>query len=152
MADTKLTALTAVGAAPSGTDLLYISDGGSSKRITVDNLMKYLERELVIPNPFTPGVGEIFPFGWFPQQDITITKASLFALTAPTGAALVADILINDVAQTRLITLADGSTVQLTDITDLAVTAGQRVGLKFTQIGSTNPGNGISATLHYKKT
>ena len=35
-----------LSAAPDGTDILYIVDGGSSKKITVDNLLKRLESEL----------------------------------------------------------------------------------------------------------
>ena len=37
-ADSKLSALTELAAAPAGTDQLYINDGGVSKRITVDYL------------------------------------------------------------------------------------------------------------------
>ena len=40
-ADSKLSALTELAAAPAGTDQLYINDGGVSKRVTVDNLYLY---------------------------------------------------------------------------------------------------------------
>ena len=39
-ADSKLSALTNLGAAPASTDELYLNDAGSSKALTVDNLMK----------------------------------------------------------------------------------------------------------------
>jgi len=40
--DTKLSALTELAAAPATSDELYINDGGTSKKITVANLMLYL--------------------------------------------------------------------------------------------------------------
>ena len=41
-ADTKLSALTNLGAAPATTDELYLNDAGTSKALTVANLMLYL--------------------------------------------------------------------------------------------------------------
>lgn len=103
---------------------------------------------VIINVQFTPEVDLIFYDGWVAQENITLTKGSLFAVTAPIGANIIVDILINGVAQSTPMTLTAGSTHELTDITNLEVTAGQRIGLKFTQIGSTNPGNGIIVTLY----
>ncbi len=108
--------------------------------------------QLVVNAQFSPEVNSVFYDGWVVQENLKITKGSLFAVTAPTGAAIVVDILINGAVQSKFMTLAALAIHQLTDITDLVVTAGQRVGLKFTQVGSNNPGNGIIATLHYELT
>jgi len=132
---------------------LYVSTGLTNSDWTnLSSGAATTESNLVIAAQFTPEVDFIFYDGWVAQENITITKGSLFAVTAPTGAAIIVDILINGVVQTKLMTLAAGATHQLTDITDLDVTAGQRVGLKITQVGSTNPGNGVVATLHYELT
>ena len=47
-ADTKLSALTELNAAPAGTDQLYINDGGVSKRITIDNIYAFITSKLGI--------------------------------------------------------------------------------------------------------
>lgn len=59
MADTKLSALTALGAAPATTDLLYIDDvsAGASKSITVDNL--FTSPTLTTPALGTPASGTL---------------------------------------------------------------------------------------------
>lgn len=104
---------------------------------------------VIMAAQFTPEVDYIFYNSWVAQQNILIIKGSLFAVVAPTGSAILVDILINDAVQTRILTLAAGVKHQLTDITNLSVTAGQKIGVKITQIGSTNPGNGLIATLYH---
>tara|TARA_Y100000310_G_scaffold105378_1_gene103842 strand:- start:20101 stop:20715 length:615 start_codon:yes stop_codon:yes gene_type:complete len=42
MADTKLSALTALSAAPASTDELYVNDGGTSKKVQSQYLMDYI--------------------------------------------------------------------------------------------------------------
>jgi len=44
-ADTKVSALSNLGAAPEGTDELYINDSGTSKAVTVTNVMKWLNTD-----------------------------------------------------------------------------------------------------------
>ncbi|MCP4569096.1 MAG: hypothetical protein GY841_16095 [FCB group bacterium] len=47
MADSKVSDLTAVGDAPSATDVLYIVSSATSKSITVSNFMEYLNNLVV---------------------------------------------------------------------------------------------------------
>jgi hypothetical protein len=111
-----------------------------------------LDQHLVIPSLFAPEADLTFYDGWVTQDAVTIEKISLFAHTAPTGADLQVDILIDGVAQTKLATLTAGATHEITDIADLNVAAGERVGFKYTQVGSTEPGNGVIVTPHFKIT
>lgn len=89
--------------------------------------------------------------GWFPQEDITITKVGIFCRVAPTGANVQIDLLVNDTEQTRIASLTAGSSYELTDITDLDITSGQRVGLIVKQIGSTLEGEDMTVTLYFRK-
>ncbi len=89
--------------------------------------------------------------GWFPQEDITITKVGIFCRVAPTGADVQVDLLVNGSEQTRVASLTAGSQYELTDITDLDVTSGQWVGIKVKQIGSTLEGEDMTVTLYFKK-
>ncbi len=107
---------------------------------------------VVIASLFEAQVDLIIYDGWVAQEDVTITKGSLFAGDAPVGSDMIVDILIDGVAQTRLLTLTDGQNHELTDITDLEVVAGERIGLKFTQAGSIDPGNAVIVTLYQVKT
>lgn len=109
-------------------------------------------QQFTIPSLFAAEADLTFYDGWVAQDAITLTKVSIFAHTAPTGADLIIDVLIDGSAQTKLATLTAGATHEITDIADLSVAAGERVGFKYTQVGSTEPGNGIIVTPHFKIT
>jgi hypothetical protein len=94
---------------------------------------------------------EIVYDGWFPQEDITITKVGIFCRVAPTGANVQIDLLVNGAEQTKIASLTDGSTYELTSVIDLDVTSGQRVGIRVKQIGSTLEGEDMTVTLYFKK-
>lgn len=89
--------------------------------------------------------------GWFPQEDITITKVGIFCRVGPTGANVQIDLLINGAEQTKIASLTAGSQYELTNSIDLDVTSGQHVGIKVKQIGSTLEGEDMTVTLYFKK-
>ncbi len=91
--------------------------------------------------------------GWYPQEDITITKIGIFCRVAPTGANVQIDLLVNDTEQTKIASLTDGSQHELTSGIDLDVTFNpvQRVGIRVKQIGSTLEGEDMTVTLYFKK-
>lgn len=94
---------------------------------------------------------EVVYEGWLPQEDITITKVGIFCRVAPTGSNIQIDILVNDAEQTKIASLTAGSQHEMTDITNLDVTIGQRVGIKVKQIGSTLEGEDMTVTIYYRK-
>jgi hypothetical protein len=56
------------------------------------------------------------------------------------------------VAEANIAILAAGATFQKTTfLTPIAILKTDRLGLKFVQVGSTAPGNGIMATLYFMK-
>ena len=106
---------------------------------------------VVIPAPFLAELNQVFYDGLVFQEDVTVKKISLYAVTAPTGANLKVDLLKDGVAQARIATLTLATNFELTDIADLDFLSGERLGLKFTQVGSGEEGNGVSATIYYQK-
>ena len=106
---------------------------------------------VVIPAPFLAELNQVFYDGLVFQEDVTVKKISLYAVTAPTGADLKVDLLKGGVAQARIATLTLATNFELTDIADLDYASGERLGIKFTQIGSGEEGNGVSATIYYQK-
>ena len=106
---------------------------------------------VVIPAPFLAELNQVFYDGLVFQEDVTVKKISLYAVTAPTGADLKVDLLKDGVPQARTATLTLATNFALTDIVDLDYLAGNRLGLKFTQVGSVEEGNGVSATIYYQK-
>ena len=106
---------------------------------------------VVIPAPFLAELNQVFYDGLVFQEDVTVKKISLYAVTAPTGANLKVDLLKDGVAQARIATLTLATNFELTDIADLDFLSGERLGLKFTQVGSGEEGNGVSATVYYQK-
>ena len=106
---------------------------------------------VVIPAPFLAELNQVFYDGLVFQEDVTVKKISLYAVTAPTGANLKVDLLKDGVAQARIATLTLATNFELTDIADTDFLSGERLGLKFTQVGSGEEGNGVSATIYYQK-
>ncbi|MBI4388976.1 MAG: DUF2793 domain-containing protein [Nitrospinae bacterium] len=82
------------------------------------------------------------------QAAATVTKIGLHAREAPSGAALTVDILQDSAEQSRVATLADGATKQITDITDINFSTSQDFGLKIKSVGSTTPGNELTIVVY----
>lgn len=82
------------------------------------------------------------------QAPATVTKIGVHAREAPAGAALTVDVLLNSAEQSRIATLADGATKQITDITDINFSTAQDFGLKIKSVGSTAPGNELTVIVY----
>ena len=121
----------------------------ASVKEAVDDIGNLLT--VVIAAPFLAEVNQVFYDGLVFQEDVTVKKISLHAVEAPTGADLKVDLLKDGSAQAKIATLTAASNFELTDIADIVYAAGERLGLKFTQVGSAEPGNGVSATVYYQK-
>lgn len=106
---------------------------------------------VVIPSPFLAENGKVFYDGLVFQEDVTVKKISIYAVKAPAGQDLKVDLLKNGAPQTRIATLTDVANFELTDIVDLDYAAGERLGVKYTQIGTTEEGNGVTVTVYYQK-
>jgi hypothetical protein len=101
---------------------------------------------------FVPEAGQVFYEGFVPAEDITLKAIGLFAMQAPTGADLTVDVLKDGVAEANIATLPATATFQKTTFaTPIEILKTERLGLKFVQVGSTQPGNGIIATLYFMK-
>jgi len=101
---------------------------------------------------FVPEAAQVFYEGFIPAEDITLKAISIFAAQAPTGQALTIDVLVDGVEQANLSTLANGATFQKTTfVTAIEFSTAQRLGLKFIQVGTTEPGNGLIVTLYFMK-
>ena len=88
--------------------------------------------------------------GFYFLGSTTIKKIGIHNDVAPTGSSITIDIIKDDVEQTRIATLADGSSNQLTDITDISFSTSEKFGLKIKSIGSTLPGEGGTIAIHYQ--
>ena len=81
---------------------------------------------------------------------ITITGEKAYVDTAPTGATLIMDIMKNGTtiyASTKPLFAISANTHTVGVATTTALAAGDRVTFKVTQIGSTEPGEGVRFTL-----
>jgi len=101
---------------------------------------------------FVPEAGLTFYEGWIPQENITLKKIGIFAQTPPAGQALTVEVLKNGVAQPGSATLTAGLNWQNTVLpAALEFSGGERLGLRYSQVGSTDEGNGIQVTLYFMK-
>lgn len=113
--------------------------GGSAKN----------EYSFKVLHPGLAEAGLVFFDGHFFQQAATIKKIGLFCQEAPIGADLTVDILKDGVADSKIATLTDASNFELTDIVDTNFSIAQRFGLKIINVGSTDAGNILYATIYY---
>lgn len=96
--------------------------------------------------------GMVFYEGFFPQENITIKAMGVFAQTAPTGLDMKVDILKNGTAQGNPGTLTDGIQFEKTVLgSSIGFLVSDRLGLKFTQVGSVVAGDKIVVTVYYQK-
>ena len=96
-------------------------------------------------------VDEILLFNvfYFPGA-VTVKEVGLHLDTAPVGANLTVDLLKDDVEQSRIATLNDGSRDQVTNITDINYSTAEKFGIKVKSIGLTIAGEGGTITIHYQ--
>jgi len=87
--------------------------------------------------------------GLFFDEDVTITRVTLHAREAPSGAAFTIDFIKGGIEQTKNAILADGSNKGSTAIAGLSYTTLEEFGLKVKSVGSTNPGAEITILVHY---
>lgn len=96
--------------------------------------------------------GVVFYDGFFPQENITVKAIGLFAQIAPDGQDMKVDILKNGTDQINPATLTDGSQFEKTVLGfSINFLVSDRMGLKFTQVGSVVAGDKIIVTIYYQK-
>ncbi len=92
---------------------------------------------------------EVIFDGFYFDEDVDITKVTLYAREAPSSAALTLDFIKNGTEQTKTVTLADGSKKGTTAITGLSYTTLEEFGMKVKSVGTTDPGAEITILVHY---
>ena len=87
-----------------------------------------------------------------PQENITVKAISIYAQIAPTGQDLKIDFLKNGADQNNPGVLADGKQFEKTDLSSaIGYLKSDRMGLKFSQVGSNVSGDKIVVTVYYQK-
>jgi len=92
---------------------------------------------------------EVFFDGFFFDEDVTITKVTMYAREAPSGAAFSIDFTKGGSIQTKIATIADGLKKGTTTIAGLTYATTEELGLKVTGVGSVNAGSEITILIHY---
>ncbi len=87
--------------------------------------------------------------GFYFDEDVAITKVTLYAREAPSGAALSLDFTKSGTEQTKTVALADGSKKGNTAISGLSYTMLEEFGMKVKSVGTTDPGADITILVHY---
>lgn len=152
MADSKLSALTELAAAPASTDEIYINDGGVSKKITVANLLKANE-EVIASIAFSDETtalttGTAKATFHMPPWATTLTNVIVGMTTAPTGSAAIFDLNEAGVSVLSTKVTVDVSEFNSEDATtppvvsDSALAANAKMTVDIDQIGSTVAGTG----------
>ncbi|MEK9627827.1 MAG: hypothetical protein VW455_02270 [Nitrospinota bacterium] len=100
-----------------------------------------------------PAIDEtVFFDGFVPEETIAVRAIGIFSLNPPTGQDLKIDILKNSIAQNNEATLTDGNQYEKTSLsTKVVFSISDRLGLKFSQVGSGNPGDKIIVTVLFQK-
>lgn len=136
-------------AVPSAGDLNWENEYSSFAE-AVDDLGNLLCFTVTAQDPAVNGV--IFYDGFVPQENITVKAIGLFAQIAPTGQDMKVDVLKNGTDQINPGTLTDGSQFEKTVLgSSIGFLVSDRLGLKFTQVGSVVAGDKIVATVYYQK-
>ena len=96
--------------------------------------------------------GTVFFDGFIPQENISVRAIGIFALIPPTGQDLMVDIVKNSTVQNSEGILTDGSQFEKTSLgTTITFSNSDRLGLKFTQVGSANAGDKLVVTIYFQK-
>ena len=136
-------------AVPSAGDLNW-DDEYSDFAGAVDDLGNLLSFTITVQDPAVNGT--VFYDGFVPQENITVNAIGLFAQTAPTGQDLEVDVLKNGTAENNPGTLTAGSQFGKTVLgSSIGFLVSDRLGLKFTQVGSVVAGNKFVVTIYYQK-
>jgi len=136
-------------AVPAAGDLNWDNEYSDFAEV-VDDLGNLLSFAVTVQDPAVTGT--VFYEGFVPQENITLNAIGLFAQTAPTGQDLKVDVLKNGTAESNPGTLAAGSQFEKTVLgSSIGFLASDRLGLKFTQVGSVIAGDKIVVTVYYQK-
>lgn len=96
--------------------------------------------------------GTVFYDGFIPQEAISVRAMGIFALVPPTGQNLKVDIIKNSTAQNSEGILTDGNPFEKTSFGPaITFSNSDRLGLKFTQVGSVNAGDKLVVTIYFQK-
>ena len=105
---------------------------------------------VTVPDSAVNGV--VFYDGFIPQENITVKAIGLFAQVVPDGQDMKVDILKNGTDQNNPATLTDGSQFEKTVLgTSIGFLVTDRLGLKYTQVGSIVAGDKVVVTIYYQK-
>ena len=136
-------------AVPAAGDLNWDNEYSDFAEV-VDDLGNLLSFAVTVQDPAVTGT--VFYEGFVPQENITLNAIGLFAQTAPTGQDLKVDVLKNGTAESNPGTLTAGSQFEKTVLgSSIGFLASDRLGLKFTQVGSVIAGDKIVVTVYYQK-
>jgi hypothetical protein len=116
----------------------------------VDDLGNLLCFTVNVSGPAVNGV--IFYDGFFPQENITVNAMGLFAQTAPVGQDIKVDVIKNGIGENNPGTLTAGSQFEKTTLGfSIGFLSTDRLGFKFTQVGSVVAGDKIVVTIYFQK-
>ncbi len=116
----------------------------------VDDIGNLLCLTITVPDSAINGM--VFYDGFVPQENIMVMAIGLFAQVAPDGQDMKVDILKNGTEQNNPAILMDGSQFEKTDLgSSIGFLVSDRLGLKFTQVGSVVAGDKIVVTVYYQK-
>ena len=136
-------------AVPAAGDLNWDNEYSDFAEV-VDDLGNLLSFAVTVQDPAVTGT--VFYEGFVPQENITLNAIGLFAQTAPTGQDLKVDVLKNGTVESNPGTLTAGSQFEKTALgSSIGFLASDRLGLKFTQVGSVIAGDKIVVTVYYQK-
>jgi hypothetical protein len=136
-------------AIPSAGDLNWDNEYSNFSE-AVDDLGNLPSFTVTVLDPAVAGI--IFYDGFIPQESITVNAIGIFAQNAPTGQDLKVDVIKNGTAENNPGTLTNGSQFEKTVLgTSIGFLLSDRLGLKFTQVGSVVAGDKIVVTVYYQK-
>jgi hypothetical protein len=136
-------------AIPSAGDLNWDNEY-SDFAIAMDELGNLLSFTVTVSDSAVDGL--VFYDGYVPQENITLRAIGLFARNAPIGQDLKVDVIKNGTAENNYGTLSNGSQFEKTVLgPSIGFSVSDRLGLKFTQIGTLVAGDNIVVTIYYQK-
>jgi len=107
------------------------------------------EAALAIPMISEPEADLVVYDGYASARPFRLTAVSLHARTAPTGQAILVEVLKDGTGTGATAQLSATSNHEKTTFgTAVSFAAGERMGFKVTQAGSTEPGNDVTITPH----
>jgi hypothetical protein len=116
----------------------------------VDDLGNLLSFTVTISDPAVNGV--VFYDGFVPQENIIVNAIGLFAQTAPVGQDIKIDFIKNGIVENNSGVLTDGAQFEKTVLSSsILFLSSDRMGLKFTQVGTVVAGDKIVVTVYYQK-